>query len=485
MDIELGRDRISSTQRRHLEHARRMLKEIAGVGRPPRHFLSLLNRVVDDDIRSGREQLHPEWQELYLRLFEVAESFDRSSVPDDFEEIFAPRSVEEGVGQIDPSDNRVVFLLGAGASKPEPSGIPTVNELLPDLLRRARRLDREDVQRLVEFCESTDIDDIEDLLTAAKLADFCSHNPAVLSLLEFLLYGEDERRRGRRGRVHGASQSSVELSSVAFLQDTLQVIFGLLSNRMLPAEPNSGHHAIADYVESHSRSTIVTTNYDCCMDLALGSVGQEFTYQMEFSNVDLPGDTANLPDLIKLHGSLNWFYCDTCQEVQLIDIQDTVESYKEDRRSYPVIAVCKDCGGQRRGLLVPPQAMKFDIAPPLNPLLVQAQRAFQGADVVVVVGFSFAEADQYITRMLTKWMQGSRDSRLIIFDSDWGLAGKIRKRFSRRIPNFKASRRILAVKDDCSDTLPEFLAGGYLDEEEDGEHATSRGEMGTAAGRES
>lgn len=306
----------------------------------------------------------------------------------------------ETVGAIDPASSNIAFLLGAGASKPEPSGIPTVAELLPDLLERGRRLDREDVNRLADFCESSNITNIEDLLTAAHLAEYCGQNPSVLQLIEFLLYRETEEtirgRFGQRGRV--------DIGSVTFLRDTLQVLFGLLSSRMLPAKPNPVHKAIAAYVGTRDDTTIITTNYDCCIDLALGVDGKDFDYLMTFANFKKTASTS-VSNLIKLHGSLNWFYCDTCQNVNRIDIGKAIKGFEADNSPYPIIGVCKVCGGQRRGLLIPPQAMKFDIAPPLNHLLELANEHLAKATVLVVVGYSFAEADQYISRMVRKWMQ--------------------------------------------------------------------------------
>jgi hypothetical protein len=76
--------------------------------------------------------------------------------------------------------------------------------------------------------------------------------------------------------------------------------------------------------------------------------------------------------------------------------------------------VCKDCGGQRRNLLVPPLAMKFDLYPPLTPLIEKAQNFFNYSDVIIVVSFSFADADMYISRMITKSMQLKKDVKLLI-----------------------------------------------------------------------
>jgi len=222
----------------------------------------------------------------------------------------------------------------------------------------------------------------------------------------------------------------VDVSSVAFLQDTLQILFGLLSSRMLPAEPNEGHKAIANYLADHTDARIVTTNYDCCVDRALTAQGVPYTYCIDFKNPmpTSPGE-ANPIALVKLHGSLNWFYCETCQEVHWIDIEATVNDFVQDRASYPVIGVCKDCGGQRRGLLVPPLAMKFDVAPPLNPLIDRAAAAFADIDVIVVVGFSFADADLYISRMVSKAMQAHEKTKVLMLDPDRSVVAKVRRKF--------------------------------------------------------
>jgi len=142
----------------------------------------------------------------------------------------------------------------------------------------------------------------------------------------------------------------------------------------------------------------------------------------------------------------------------LIDIKKTVKEYLADEICYSVIAVCKGCGGQRRGLLVPPLAMKFDLAPPLNPLIERSQEAFTGADVILAVGFSFAEADLYISRMLTKPLQLSDQSKVVVFDPDYAVVDKLRRQMSLRISGFN-SNRILRVAGDCSETLPAFLSG--------------------------
>jgi NAD-dependent SIR2 family protein deacetylase len=449
MSVKIGTENISGQQARYLNDFRSVPDEIK--------IRFLMEVLTDDDIISGKEVLHPDWIEIFQSFHDRLRKHMPVSHLKRIADALSQFEQDKEIYKVDPESARLAFLLGAGASKPKPSDIPTVKELLPDLLTRARRLDRPDLQKLADFCDNTRIDNIEDLLTAAQLSEFCSRNPSVFRLVDFLIYRREpdsDERFFRRSRG-----PSADLSAVAFLQDTLQMLFGLLSSRMLPAQPNPGHSAIATYVRTNPESAIVTTNYDCCMDLALQTNEAAFSYLVDFANKQMHSDKSKAAaSLIKLHGSLNWFYCETCQQVHLIDIAKTVKEYLNDENCYSVIAVCKDCGGQRRGLLVPPLAMKFDVAPPLTPLIERAQDSFNKADVIVVVGFSFAEADMYISRMLTKSMQLNSKVRVVVFDPDYGVVQKLRRQLSLRIPKFQ-EERVIRVSGDCATTLPDFLSG--------------------------
>jgi hypothetical protein len=105
--------------------------------------------------------------------------------------------------------------------------------------------------------------------------------------------------------------------------------------------------------------------------------------------------------------------------------------------------------------------MKFDVAPPLTPLLTEAREAFESAELIVVVGFSFAEADVYISRMLSKSMQTKPSQKLVIIDPASEVASRVRRKFKSSIPNFD-ERRIVRLTEDCSDALPKLLNGEYL-----------------------
>jgi hypothetical protein len=131
------------------------------------------------------------------------------------------------IKSINPREQVITFLLGAGASKPALSNIPTVAELLPQLLDRARRLDRDDITRLADYCDQKKINNIEDLLTADQLATFCSRNGRVLTLTSYLLSrgGDDTPPLGtiwdRERRFRYGPRSSLEQGPLADISSAI------------------------------------------------------------------------------------------------------------------------------------------------------------------------------------------------------------------------------------------------------------------------
>jgi hypothetical protein len=126
--------------------------------------------------------------------------------------------------------------------------------------------------------------------------------------------------------------------------------------------------------------------------------------------------------------------------------------------------------------------MKFDIAPPLTPLLREARIAFEAADAIVVVGFSFAEADVYISRMLSKSMQTKPGQKLIIIDPTSDVTYRVRRKFKSSIPYFD-DQRIIRLSEDCSSALPKLLTGQYRLEA--GKEAPSETELTSAPSQQS
>lgn len=358
--------------------------------------------------------------------------------------------LDEELQRIDITNNtKITFLLGAGASKP--SNIPTVNELLPELWKRAKKIGRDDLDKLIRYCDSLGIENIEDLLTAAYLSEFAAKNPDVNNLLNYFLFsGRKELVEYESYRDHiikSRQISKIDLSSISFLQDTLQTLFGLLTSTMISASPNKTHKSIEKFIkerkniEKENRTFIITTNYDGCMDEALA---ENF-------------DSNEIDDiLIKMHGSINWAYCESCHDVKKFDLAEVKRIYDEDILSYPVMGICKKCRGLRRPLLVPPMSFKFLNFPNLIDIWSTAQKRIREANYIIVVGYSFSEADTYISKIIAKSMSDRKNQKMIVVDTNPDLVEKLRNRYSAHVENFDETR-ILRAWGSCEKTLPKIL----------------------------
>lgn len=435
---------------------------------PAFHVLPELLRIVD----SG-ETLLPEWRAYWNQMRDEV----RQQVP---EELIS--RIDAAVAKITSladlskltvkPESQVCVLLGAGASAAEPSNIPVVAHLLPELWRRARKLGRDDIDRLASWCDQRKISNIEDLLTAAYLSNFAAKNSSVAGLLNYFLFRDrsdedDPRMRARFTR--GRDFSQVDAASVALFQETLQGLFGLLTSTMIPAPPNAGHDAIAAFVENHSKTSVVTTNYDGCLDEALLRKQRPINTFVEGKQ-----ENNNALDLIKIHGSINWSYCDSCHEVKEFDLLSLKEGFANDTVSYAVVGICKNCGGQRKPLLIPPIGLKFVMFPNLIRLWNLARERIEGADILVVVGFSFSEADSYINKIIERSMSIKTKQKMVVCDPNSSLVPALRNRYAARISGFD-EKRILEAVGSSAELLPKvFLALLGKDTEADPQVGTGR-----------
>lgn len=443
---------MSNTSQQSREQ-KRLLRELKASTYPPEIALRRIAEFLT--AKPPSEPLAPEFVELWSSYKEHARNFLPPRMFREIEEtIGAIKWTDKEIDKLSITDEiKVTFLLGAGASAP--SGIPTVDELLPELWKRARKIGREDLDRLAKWCDERDINNIEDLLTAAYISNFAARNQSITSLLDYFIFSggrqiwPEEYVLSQRRRVRGPE---IDVSSISFLQDTLQTLFGLLTSTMIAASPNETHRAIANFVEKHKRTSIITTNYDGCIDEEL--LKRDIPLKGTIS-----GENEENPDavqLIKMHGSINWAYCDSCQDVREFNLLELKQTFEEDKLSYPVIGICKKCGGLRRPLLVPPLSFKFLMFPNLIDIWNSASQSIQEANYLVVVGYSFSEADTYITKIISRSMSMNAGQKMIIVNTDPSLVRVLRDRFTAHIDSFD-EKRILAACDSAEKVMPQIL----------------------------
>lgn len=339
-------------------------------------------------------------------------------------------------------DDRVLFFIGAGASKPEPSNIPTVNELLQELWKKSARMETKPLEKLQKWCEDNNIENIEEMLTAVTISNFIIKNSKVHGLLNSVLYPEWPKIK---------EISIRDIDAVLLLENMLNTFFSLLVGTMLQAKPNVIHKAIAEYSKQNSqRVEILTTNYDACIDQAFDELNVDYNYLL-----NSPETTASI-DLVKMHGSINWFYCDTCQNVYLPSIE-TILIAVEQGMPYGVIGMCPHCSAQARQFIIPPVAHKYLTHPPIVQIWDRGRKILEQAKLILIIGYSFSDADDYIAKMLVKSVGQNPEKSIIVVDTDKQAIKRCETFIKLHVESFDEKKHFFPLQGDGVEIVPQII----------------------------
>jgi hypothetical protein len=148
----------------------------------------------------------------------------------------------------------------------------------------------------------------------------------------------------------------------------------------------------------------ISLNYDLLIDNALqrGSPG-ELNYAVKFRSIS-PRELAILqtprttPTLLKLHGSLNWLYCPTCNELDCFPGEKIVADIAHD----PHRITCNVCQEPRVPIIIPPTFFKVMSNFYLQQIWKTAEIILREAQHIVFCGYSFPDADLHFKYLLKR-----------------------------------------------------------------------------------
>jgi hypothetical protein len=151
----------------------------------------------------------------------------------------------------------------------------------------------------------------------------------------------------------------------------------------------------------------LSTNYDILIDNALTEQhdnGIDLDYGVEFRNFDRPGDWRRPSRdrslaLFKPHGSLNWLFCPTCNELELTPKEKSVATRLI---SDFVRAACPHCQTVYSPLIVPPTFYKDLNNAFLSCIWNRADVALRKTKHIIFCGYSFPDADIHIKYLLKR-----------------------------------------------------------------------------------
>lgn len=310
---------------------------------------------------------------------------------------------------------KVVFFFGAGASKPE-GGIIT-NQLLEESFKQPSPDEKVDmVKKYLKDIYHNDC-------TNSNLPTF----EEVLGPIDIALQKQENM------------SAEWDIKKLMSLRDNLiycicKILYKKLKN------PNGCHNKfITNLLDMHpdrwNKCSFISLNYDILLDNALTKLGDmdtsyiDLDYGIRFRNENhrqndiLDNSEWYIPReknvlLLKLHGSLNWIYCPTCNSIKITPKRKGIMDIYT--KSEPCdSAFCKNTSEQRP-IVVPPTFTKAYDNPFLESIWLQAEHVLQSATRVYFIGYSMPEADIHIQYLLKKslFRQEGDKTKIIIINPE-------------------------------------------------------------------
>jgi hypothetical protein len=191
--------------------------------------------------------------------------------------------------------------------------------------------------------------------------------------------------------------------------------------------PTNNHYALLDRLFPVGvEPRVVTTNYDLVVDSALMYLskvrqppGGLPEYHCALANLGVVPSPLRYGTVLKLHGSVNWLFCRTCQRLELgatestrfMEIFNRIAS-KDLRAAFtPDGAKCSVCDSQLLPLLVAPSHLKDYRNPHLSLVWYEAQRILRQATKIVFIGYSLPDDDVEVVYLLKRSLAHIKNPR--------------------------------------------------------------------------
>lgn len=302
------------------------------------------------------------------------------------------------------------IFLGAGASKAD--GAPLQGELFREYFSSRLykdSIDEMDRELATFFLEMFQINVDEDVskISFPTFEEVLGLTDLAILRKEAFRHFDIENRGANSGRLRYIAQYLVFL--VAKVLDS-----------KLEYRPTSHRKLVTALHEGKELKNVlfVSTNYDILIDNALTEAqvdGIDLDYGVDFRNFDRPDDWRrpridSRVSLFKPHGSLNWLFCPTCNELEITPKEKGVVTRLISDFAH---AACTQCGSVYSPLIVPPTFYKDLNNVFLSSIWNRTDVALRKVNHIVFCGYSFPDADIHI-KYLLKRAQTNRDVPLRI-----------------------------------------------------------------------
>lgn len=293
-----------------------------------------------------------------------------------------------------------IIFLGAGASASD--GAPVQNRLFKEYFSSNPEAVDKRLQRF--FIDFYGID--------PKIVD---DNVVYPSFEEILGILEISLSRGESFRGYPITPTNPDVQLLR--EDLIFLIAKILKDKLGYRQRTNHDKLISRLIKERTLkdTTFISLNYDILVDNSLTDIHDKFDldYGIDFANFGeehgwhAPAREKSV-QLLKLHGSLNWLYCQTCTSVRITPKEKSVSTIADT----PV--KCSVCSTYMTPIIIPPTFFKVMSNFHLQKIWKMAESHLYECDKLIFCGYSFPDADVHI-KYLLKRMEVNRNKLPDVF----------------------------------------------------------------------
>ncbi len=317
----------------------------------------------------------------------------------------------------------VVFVLGAGASHPD--GVPLQKDMLPMIISgQIKEIENSEIGQIV-------IEFIKDNFEFYPETNQYPHLEAVFGFMDyFIQQNESLSVKYTNEKIRDVKEYLIKL---------IHYVVNLRTDK----QSHYYHQFWRAIQRENSNVSIITLNYDTLLEQAFDFLFKSYGY-IDYCIPLMNYET--LPELkhynfwvnprepvtvgahenpkpikiIKVHGSLNWKYCNCCSQILLTPWDRSIDLKKgkflgytyPDNLEYEF--VCPIDGTDFRTLIMPPSYLKTIEHPIISQLMSEASREIRASKKVVFIGYSLSSSDVHIKALFKK--QITSDKEIIVIN---------------------------------------------------------------------
>lgn len=312
-------------------------------------------------------------------------------------------------------DSKTVVIFGAGATKA--CGGPLTNEIIAKGFDNEYAIDREDfLGTLNEF--------IGDNFFQINQETY----PPLPLLISFLDTAID--RNHALGEDWGRDRLIKAREALDY------IIFAVLEHDLKRLQ-NNYYRDLYEAISSVDGTlpTTVSLNYDIIADNSIsawcdnhGDGEHPFPDYMCDIATDNYRDKKGIGKLLKLHGSLNWLYCPSCNRLdvgisksgrQFAKVLEAL--YQEENIEERLTChgrPCRSCGAEVQPVMISPTYFKDYRNPHISRIWYEADQALRNAERVIIVGYSLPSDDLDVLYLLKRGLSHLPSDQIHVVEYD-------------------------------------------------------------------